>query len=158
MPSIFWFVNHISTVMVTDYARAKCQAITKSQHQQDLERLDIFREWFHENIMSASSTPNAEPGTIMILPCGGSSEIEYRDEPASCVDGVCNSTVRILADGQISPPTISEGIEVDFIASILGAPHLTVPCECLCFLTMLFNVGVLTHVLHSHSSTVQVSN
>ncbi|KAM5344734.1 hypothetical protein ACJ41O_010596 [Fusarium nematophilum] len=92
-PRFFW--NH-------------CESVTHAQHDDDTKRLEIYREWFHENIMTISSTPNAEPDAVLVLPCGNSSEVEHRDEPAA-------------------PPTILEGVKPDILAAILGAPYLAIP-------------------------------
>ncbi|KAJ4196097.1 hypothetical protein NW767_009556 [Fusarium falciforme] len=51
-------------------------------------------------------TPNAD--AILVLPCGKSSRVEHRDEA-------------------VAPPTISEGVGPEILASILGVPHLAVP-------------------------------
>ncbi|KAI8715084.1 Amidase domain-containing protein [Fusarium sp. LHS14.1] len=80
----------------------KCKTTTETEHRKDLKRLEIYRQWFHENIM----TPNAD--AILILPCGKSSRVEHRDEA-------------------VAPPTIYEGVGPEILASILGVPHLAVP-------------------------------
>ncbi|KAI8662232.1 Amidase domain-containing protein [Fusarium sp. Ph1] len=80
----------------------KCKATTETEHRENLRRLEIYRQWFHENII----TPNAD--AILVLPCGKSSRVEHRDEA-------------------VAPPTISEGVGPEILASILGVPHLAVP-------------------------------
>ncbi|UPK93500.1 hypothetical protein LCI18_004435 [Fusarium solani-melongenae] len=80
----------------------KCKATTETEYRENLRRLEIYRQWFHENIM----TPNAD--AILVLPCGKSSRVEHRDEA-------------------VAPPTISEGVGPEILASILGVPHLAVP-------------------------------
>ncbi|RTE69888.1 hypothetical protein BHE90_015724 [Fusarium euwallaceae] len=80
----------------------KCKATTETEHRQDLKRLEIYRQWFHENII----TPNAD--AILVLPCGKSFRVEHRDEA-------------------VAPPTIYEGVGPEILASILGVPHLAVP-------------------------------
>ncbi|KAI8661221.1 Amidase domain-containing protein [Fusarium keratoplasticum] len=80
----------------------KCKTTTETEHRENLRRLEIYRQWFHENIM----TPNAD--AILVLPCGKSSRVEHRDEA-------------------VAPPTISEGVGPEILASILGVPHLAVP-------------------------------
>ncbi|KAM6518812.1 hypothetical protein FSOLCH5_007575 [Fusarium solani] len=81
----------------------KCKATTETEHREDLRRLEIYRQWFHEKIMA---TPNAD--AILVLPCGKSSRVEHRDEV-------------------VAPPTIYEGVGPEILASILGVPHLAVP-------------------------------
>ncbi|KAJ3461300.1 hypothetical protein MRS44_009853 [Fusarium solani] len=81
----------------------KCKATTETEHREDLRRLEIYRQWFHEKIMA---TPNAD--AILVLPCGKSSRVEHRDEA-------------------VAPPTIYEGVGPEILASILGVPHLAVP-------------------------------
>ncbi|KAJ4313535.1 hypothetical protein N0V84_009353 [Fusarium piperis] len=81
----------------------KCKATTETEYRKDLKRLEIYRQWFHENIMT---TPNAD--AILVLPCRQSSRVEHRDEA-------------------VAPPTISEGVGPEMLASILGVPHLAVP-------------------------------
>ncbi|RSL64744.1 hypothetical protein CEP54_004547 [Fusarium duplospermum] len=80
----------------------ECKETTEMEHRQDLKRLEIYRQWFHENII----TPNAD--TILVLPCGESSRVEHRDEA-------------------VAPPTIYEGVGPEILASILGVPYLAVP-------------------------------
>ncbi|KAH8734004.1 amidase signature domain-containing protein [Ilyonectria robusta] len=81
------------------------ESITKDEYKEHMQRLKIYRAWFHEHIMSLDATPNAE--TIMILPCG-TSDTRHRDDTTS-------------------PPTTSSGVTPEYLASILGAPHLAVP-------------------------------
>ncbi|KAH7165633.1 hypothetical protein EDB81DRAFT_639315 [Dactylonectria macrodidyma] len=81
------------------------EAVTTDEYQHHLQRLQIYRKWFHQHMMPLSATPNAE--AVMILPCG-TYDIRHRDEPAT-------------------PPTTSRGVTPEHLASILGAPHLAVP-------------------------------
>jgi hypothetical protein len=60
--------------------RDKCKATTETEHREDLRRLEIYRQWFHEKIMA---TPNAD--AILVLPCGKSSRVEHRDEVVAYV-------------------------------------------------------------------------
>ncbi|KAF7536936.1 hypothetical protein G7Z17_g12951 [Cylindrodendrum hubeiense] len=76
-------------------------------YMKDISIATIFRESHssrqHLNFFDA--TPNTE--AIMILPCG-TSDTRHRDDPTT-------------------PPTTSEGVTPEYLASILGAPHLAVP-------------------------------
>ncbi|KAF4991723.1 hypothetical protein FDECE_13954 [Fusarium decemcellulare] len=86
----------------------QCKAVTETEHHEDVERIELYREWFHGNVMPISTTPKAELDAVLILPCGKSSKIEHRDEA-------------------VAPPTISEGIGLDSLVAILGVPYLSVP-------------------------------
>ncbi|KAI5461730.1 hypothetical protein BGZ63DRAFT_414396 [Mariannaea sp. PMI_226] len=80
-------------------------SISRAEHEDHLNRLIVYRNWFDKHVMHLYTTPNTE--AVMILPCGMSTS-RYRDEPPA-------------------PPTISKGITPDNIASILGVPHLSAP-------------------------------
>ncbi|KAK7420198.1 hypothetical protein QQX98_002851 [Neonectria punicea] len=80
------------------------EVVTADEYKEHVGRLNVYRKWFHEHIMALNSTPKAE--AIMILPCG-TSDIRHRDES--------------------TPPTTSEGVTPEYLAPILGAPHLAVP-------------------------------
>ncbi|KAF4970839.1 hypothetical protein FSARC_2205 [Fusarium sarcochroum] len=58
------------------------KTVTEEEHRQDTERLEIYRRWFHENIMRISTTPNAKRDAILILPCGNS-QVEHRNQPVA---------------------------------------------------------------------------
>ncbi|KAK7419721.1 hypothetical protein QQZ08_010734 [Neonectria magnoliae] len=81
------------------------KAVTADEYREHAKRLNVYRKWFHEHIMAINSTHKAE--AIMILPCG-TSDIRHRDESST-------------------PPTTSEGVTPEYLAPILGAPHLAVP-------------------------------
>lgn len=73
------FISPFDTQRNSPLPRDKCKATTETEHRKDLKRLKIYRQWFHENIM----TPNAD--AILVLPCGKSSRVEHRDEAVAYV-------------------------------------------------------------------------
>ncbi|KPM40801.1 hypothetical protein AK830_g5768 [Neonectria ditissima] len=81
------------------------EKVVADEYREHVYRIGVYRKWFHEHIMALNSTPKAE--AIMILPCG-TSDIRHRDESSA-------------------PPTTSEGVTPEYLAPILGAPHLAVP-------------------------------
>ncbi|KAF4451464.1 hypothetical protein F53441_5556 [Fusarium austroafricanum] len=83
----------------------QCKSVTEEENRQDTKRLEIYRQWFHENIMR--STPNAKGDAILVLPCGNS-KVEHRNDP-------------------VAPPTIYEGIDSTTLAPVLGASLLSFP-------------------------------
>ncbi|KAF4336461.1 D-mandelate dehydrogenase [Fusarium beomiforme] len=85
----------------------KCKSVTEEENRQDAERLEIYRNWFQENILRAVTTPNAKGDSILILPCG-SPKVKHRHDP-------------------VAPPTIYEGIDSTTLAPVLGASLLSFP-------------------------------
>ncbi|KAF5604505.1 D-mandelate dehydrogenase [Fusarium subglutinans] len=84
----------------------ECKSVTEEENRQDTERLEVYRKWFLENIVNAS-TPNAKGDAVVILPCGNS-QVEHRNDA-------------------VAPPTIYKGIDSTSLAPILGASLLSFP-------------------------------
>ncbi|PKK49299.1 hypothetical protein CI102_5738 [Trichoderma harzianum] len=80
---------------------------TKQDYTNHHERIEVFKKWFGDNIMSTLG----DSETIMVLPFGPHT-VQYRDDLPR-------------------PPTRIHGIGPQVLAPLLGLPHLVIPCELL---------------------------
>ncbi|KAJ4863587.1 amidase domain-containing protein [Trichoderma breve] len=76
---------------------------TKQDYNIHHERIEVFRKWFGDNIMSTLG----DSETIMVLPFGPHT-VQYRDDLPR-------------------PPTRIDGIGPEVLAPLLGLPHLVIP-------------------------------
>ncbi|CAF3641369.1 unnamed protein product [Fusarium graminearum] len=84
----------------------QCKSVTEEEHGKDAERLEVFRKWFHDNVMNISTTSSADT-PILVLPCGDV-QVKHRNEP-------------------MDPPTIYKGVDFTTLAPVLGASVLSFP-------------------------------
>jgi hypothetical protein len=84
----------------------RCQSVTEKEHREDTERHEIYRKWFHDQVMNISTNPNADI-PILVLPCGDA-QVKHRNEP-------------------VDLPTIYKGIDFTTLAPVLGASILSFP-------------------------------
>lgn len=75
MPSTFLEYAQ-ALVKLTLCTRDIGESVTNDDYEEYLDRLDTFRTWFDNTVMSLASDSN----DIMILPAG-ITEQKYRDEP-----------------------------------------------------------------------------
>jgi hypothetical protein len=59
--------------------RNECKDVTSEEHHEDVKRLEIYRKWFHNKVMSISTAPDAEENSIVVLPCGDNHINERND-------------------------------------------------------------------------------
>jgi hypothetical protein len=96
--------------VITDKNRDKCEDRTEEEHREDEKRLEIYREWFHDKVMSISTAPNAKENSIVILPCGDN-HVNYRH------------------DIFYEAPSFDWNITSTALAPVLGATVLSFPGE-----------------------------
>ncbi|RGP68975.1 hypothetical protein FSPOR_4952 [Fusarium sporotrichioides] len=65
----------------------RCQSVTEKEHREDTERLEIYRKWFHDQVMNISTNPNADI-PILVLPCGDV-QVKHRNEPVEYAHHLC---------------------------------------------------------------------
>lgn len=78
------------------------QTVSKSQHDDAMVRLKVYKEWFLKEILQVDSR-----NTLLILPITNQ-QPDYRDEPPAA-------------------PTAPDAFDSLWLAPILGAPEVTVP-------------------------------
>ncbi|KKO99570.1 hypothetical protein THAR02_08332 [Trichoderma harzianum] len=91
---------------------------TKQDYANHHERIEVFKKWFGDNIMSTLG----DSETIMVVPFGPHT-VQYRDDLPR-------------------PPTRIDGIGPEVLAPLLGLPHLVIPCELL-----LEHLGVISPIV-----------
>ncbi|KAG8667923.1 hypothetical protein FPOAC2_13127 [Fusarium poae] len=84
----------------------QCKSVTEEEHREDIERLEVYRKWFNDNVLNISTTPDTET-PILVLPCGDA-QVKHRNEP-------------------VAPPTIYKGVDSTTLAPVLGASILSFP-------------------------------
>lgn len=65
-------------MLTRDLTRDRGAEVTLEQKEQAEKELDVYRRWFHENILKAEDAGGSD--AVLILPCG-SADPKYRDLP-----------------------------------------------------------------------------